>query len=167
MSMFARSDFKSFSAFCSENSFQLYVAINMGNSDTLTFGDAKAAIGIFKKSASTKKMVSGDWIPDKKEVVQKKPLCDYYMNINEVKKVFRLILRQFIGKDKIGVNENGDILWGVHVPKGNIPYSSHVLKKCGFRASDVCLDDVLSWSCLNSENITKPPAKKNFKLNFR
>ena len=71
MSMFARSDFKSFSAFCSENSFQLYVAINMGNSDTVTFG---MGMGILKKSASTKKMVSGDWIPDKKEVVKKKTI---------------------------------------------------------------------------------------------
>ena len=159
MSVLSRPDFASLSGYCDGSGAKLYLAVKHRNGSIETYGKHEDAIMIFKGAASGKKRVSGDWIPRIKPCAPTKPLSEYYMNTKGVINEFRRVLKGFIGKEKIGMSENGQCLWDTKIDVNELDQSKKTLRRCGYKACDISLSNVIEWRNLKNEYLKSSPPK--------
>ena len=164
MSIFSRPDFVSLSQFCEASGTKLFVATKSSDGVEKTFGNGTEAIAIFDNAKTSKKRLSGDWIPKNDPKPQNLPLKEYVMNITKVIMEFRGILRFFVGKAKFGRDVNGQCFWDTRVNKDALHYSTKALTRNRVKSLKIALSDVIEWKDVNVGNLANHPAKSAFKI---
>ena len=129
-----------------------------------TFSNGTEANAIFENAKTSKKRLSGDWIPKNDPKPQKLPLKEYVMNITKVIMEFRGILSFFVGTAKFGRDVNGQCFWDNRVNKDALQYSRKALNRNRVISSKIALSDVIEWKDVNVGNLANHPAKSAFKI---
>ena len=160
MSILSRPEFSALSRYCDGAGASLYVGVKHADGTVETFGCTNTAVKLFNGAASGKKRLSGDWIPESKPSPQKLPMRDYFMKTKSVIPEFRKVIKFFIGKQKLGSDDNGLCLWESKVSVNKLFYSKKSIRMSGFRGQDISLSTVIDWHNLKPEHINSSPPKQ-------